>query len=168
VKRREAIKILGTTVGGLFIAQFIPGCKNIFAPDPTPPGKSYDTVEFMYQRVLPIINPSAPDPTGAMWGEGFSGSITGGKLSDWCSTGLNEWQGWGVMNYSQYGHYVWTGDGKVRPYGAIATKFFARIQGQQNWIELPVEQNGLVDGEWAKFLFNKGVLSVPGSSSFSR
>ena len=142
----------------LILMAFFVGCKLFNGP--SDPGKSYDTVEFMYQRVLPIVNPSGPDPSWAMWGEGFSGSITGGNLSEWHSTGLNEWQGWGVMNYSQYGHYVWTGDGKVRFSGGTATKFFVRIQGQQNWIELPVEQNGLGEGEWAKFFIDKNGIRI--------
>lgn len=128
---------------------------------PDVPEKSYDTVEFKYQRVLPIINPSGLDPSWAMWVERLSnGSTPGGNLSEWHLTDSDQWQCWGVMDYSQYCHYVWTGDGKVRFSGATATKFYARIQGQQNWIELPVEQNGLVDGEWAKFFIDKNGIHI--------
>lgn len=140
----------------LLLVVSVVGCKNILGPSDPIPGKSYDTVEFMYQRFFDIINPTGTDPNLAMWGERFSdGTVTGGNLSEWRSTESDQWQGWQVMYYSQFPHYVWTGDGKVRPGTAIATKFFARIQGKQNWIELSVEQNGLVGGEWARFFIDK-------------
>jgi hypothetical protein len=141
-----------------------------FIPDPTP---TEDMIEIKYVRTQPIINPNGADPSYVSWctyGLTSDGRPSGGDPMNLGSTGPNEWQCQRRFESCLSPYYIWTGDAKVRSSGSTARTFYARVRGQQNWIELPVEPNELVTtgGEWAKFVFNRGVLSVPSSSSFSR
>ena len=165
-----AVGLIAVAVVGVlaFVA-----CKSPESPEPEPT-KTEGIIELMYVRVLPIINPNGADPTWVSWctyGLTDDGRLSGGDPLSLHSTGSNQWQCEHKFRSCQSCYYVWTGDGKVKNPGvtlAVAEKFFARIKGQQDWKELPVELNGLIDGKWAKFIYNQGVITIPSSSSFSK
>lgn len=125
---------------------------------PEIPEKTYDTVEFMYQRVKPIIHPEWNDPSCFMiWrnnGGGMNLRLT--------LTGHDEWRAEGTLDYtsSQNPYYIWVDDQKVKEW---AEDIFARIKGQQEWIKLTlIKPNGNHPlGEWAVFCLDKNGIYFP-------
>lgn len=109
-----------------FLLLFLVACKDI------PFEKTYDIYEFMYQRVMPIVNPEGNDPRYLM----VDYIKIGGKNVHLKQTGDNEWMGETILDYnisSQNPYYVRPCDDKV---GAVAKDVFIRIKGQQDWIKL--------------------------------
>jgi hypothetical protein len=50
MKRREVMQIVGKTLGGLFVAQFVPGCKPPSGPSPIPP-KPPDPINYYHFEI---------------------------------------------------------------------------------------------------------------------
>ena len=125
----------------------------------TGPEKSFDTVEFMFQRVAPIIDPRGQDPDYLM----IRYSQIGGKNIKLTSTEYNQWRGETMLDYninSENPYYIWAGDSKTME---CARNIFVRIKGQQNWILLTcIKPNGVVPGiEWAVFCLGKDGIYFP-------
>jgi hypothetical protein len=53
MKRREVMQIVGKTLGGLFVAQFVPGCKPPSGPSPIPP-KPPDPINYYHFEITYI------------------------------------------------------------------------------------------------------------------
>jgi len=134
----------------LFFVFFMAAC---YLPNkPDLPEKSYDQVEFMYQRTMPIISPNNPDPSGmTVWHERFGG----GNPSCWSSIGPDQWVCSMRLDYDQVPYHIYLIDGKViSEYVSIARTIFARIHGQNDWIQLITIERHSSDEE-AKFILDK-------------
>jgi hypothetical protein len=121
--------------------------------------RSYDIVEFLYQRVAPIINPAGNDPDCFM----IEYSQIGGRNIYITQTGYDQWRGEMMLDYninSQNPYYIWVGDSKTME---CARDIFARVKGQQDWIKLTlIEPNGRIPGiDWAVFCLNKNGIYFP-------
>lgn len=158
MKRREFAKILGKTVGGLLIAQFVPGCKNISGPsDPTP--RTNDEVELMYARTLPIIYPGGFATEDSIQ---VTSNTEGGRTVPLSLIGPDQWMGSTVLNYSKTPYYTFVIDTKVtKDFVGVARTISVRIKGQGNWIQLiSIEQNPQAGGEWARFFIDKNGIRI--------
>ncbi len=131
-----------------------------------PTGPSIDpggVVEFKYHRVRPVINPSAPvDLTGkggvAIWNDEFGGRNT----TDFVSIDQNTWIAETSLAGSLQRYFAFVGDYAVCPPdspAAVAVEISARVKGNAQWILLDIiEPNRKMNGEWAPFRFQNGVL----------
>jgi len=121
-------------------------------------GKSYDTVEILYERVFPIVSPQYNDPTGFNL---FSYDHGGHTLS--CKKiGENQWMASIDLPYSNSPNMVFVMDAKIIASDVFAhagRKFSVRIRGQDQWIEvtrITPQFDGY--GEQAEFILKGGVI----------
>lgn len=134
-----------------------PSCKSPSSPKPI---KSSDFLEFLYERVLPIIAPEYPDPDGFCI---FNDDGGGRNPHNWHKIAENKWMAEDELKYTGSQYRIWLSDWKVTgTYVPIARKISARIKGQE-WIEL-VTKKPLYDGsegEEAEFILDaKGIHSI--------
>lgn len=119
--------------------------------DEKPPEKTSDVMEFMYVRVLPIIDPNSPDTKGPnLWSDEFKGLT----MPLWTSVGVDKWQVEMQLYYSTKEYHVYVIDGKVGEDASVAEDIYGRIKGTQEWKKLPVSQNGVRLGKWTNFYFD--------------
>lgn len=125
-------------------------------------GKTYDTVEIMYERVLPDLCPSGmcagvQDPSSFSV---YNYDHGGHNSHSWQQIAENKWTGVVDLPYSNSPNMVSLIDQKViKEYTHIGRKFYARIRGQDQWLELTRVTpyfNG--DGEQAEFVLKAGVI----------
>ena len=152
MKRREAVKIIGKTAGGLLITGFVSSCKLINGPSDTN-SRTNDEVEFMYMRTLPIIDPNGfYTDRMFVWSSQWAGTVFLSSIESDQLTGSI------VLDYnSQVPYYAFLIETKVtKDYIGVARTIFARIKSQSNWIQLTnIEQNSQAGGEWVKFFLDK-------------
>ena len=125
-------------------------------------GKTYDTIEIMYERVLPDICPRC---MGVQEPDGFNvyNYDHGGHSShSWQQVSENKWMGVVELPYSNSPNMVSVVDQKVvKEFAYTGRKFYVRIRGQDQWVELtrvtPHFQN---NGEQAEFVLKAGVIIV--------
>ena len=125
-------------------------------------GKTYDTIEIMYERVLPDICPRC---MGVQEPDGFKvyKYDHGGHSShSWQQVSENKWMGVVELPYSNSPNMVSVVDQKVvKEFAYTGRKFYVRIRGQDQWVELtrvtPHFQN---NGEQAEFVLKAGVIIV--------
>jgi len=116
-----------------------------------------DTVEILYERVLPVVSPQYDDPTGL----GIFSNNYGGFSCRLEKVGENKWMGSIDLRYTKMPYMVFVMDARVFRDGYVYTgrKFFVRIRGQDQWIELtrvvPIYDG---EGEQAEFILNAGVI----------
>lgn len=144
----------------LFMVSCFEDCNNPVGPDDP---DMYYTYEILYERILPIVNPSKDDPTG--YQATFYHAQYGGQQSGpWQALGNEKWIAEIQLINSGHPYYTWLIDRKVVNVGygevipAIARKLSMRLKGSGNpWVELTcIEQNGKTSGEWAKVIANNG------------
>lgn len=120
--------------------------------EPDVPEKSYDTVEFMYVRVLQVIHPEMSGTKGSTISSDEFGGI---NMPPWTSVGVDKWQVEQLLYYSKRAYHIYTIDMKVTDgYVAVAEDFYAKVKGTQEWKKLPVSENGEMIGKWANFYFD--------------
>jgi len=163
VKRKMLIFLFG-----LMFCMFIQTCKSPNSPEPIPPIppippkpiKTSDVLEFMYERTLPIIDNSEPDPQGlGVWSDEFS---------TWTNLGVtylgnDRWMTEEItLSYSKFPYYAYTIDYKVVFDTAVAETIYARIKGSSAWVKLTnVENVPYRRGKWAKFYLDSEGIRVP-------
>jgi hypothetical protein len=133
-----------------------PSCKSPSSPEPI---KTSDILEFMYERVLPIIFPEYPDPDGFTI---FNDDGGGRNPHNWHKIAENKWMAEDELKYTGSQYMIWLNDPKVTGvYVPIARKISARIKGQE-WIELTcIKPNLFEDGEQAEFILDaKGIHTI--------
>lgn len=150
-------KILIFLLGVVFCVPVFQTCKSPSSPEPI---KTSDILEFMYERVLPIIAPEYPDPDGFTI---FNDDGGGRNPHNWHKIAENKWMAEDELKYTGSQYRIWLSDWKATgTYVPIARKIFARIKGQE-WIEL-VTVGPLYDGsegEEAEFILDaKGIHSI--------
>jgi len=116
-----------------------------------------DTVEILYERVLPVVSPQYDDPTGL----GIFSNNYGGLGCRLEKVGENKWMGSIDLRYTKMPYMVFVLDGKiVKSFAYTGRKLSVRIRGQDQWIELtrvvPFYYDGA--GEQAEFILNAGVI----------
>ena len=136
-------------------------CKTLTDPGEPPMPRRY---EILYERVLPIISPEQPDPTGnsfTTWNPKLKGRNSNGMIQ----IDTNKWMAEIVLEDSATEYYIWLNDKKVvqvnwgEAIPVVAERISMRLKGETSWVELKcVEKNGITtDGKWAKFFANKGI-----------
>ena len=124
-------------------------------------GKTYDTIEIMYERVLPVLCPygciGSQDPAGFSV---YSYDHGGHSSHSWQQVSENKWVGVVDLPYSNSPNMVYVMDQKVvREFAYTGRKFYARIRGQDQWIELtrvvPFYDG---TGEQSEFILKGGVI----------
>lgn len=156
MKRREMLVVTGKTLGGLYLASFLPSCKSPNGPEPI---KSSDFLEFMYERVLSIIAPNNEDPDGFTI---FNDDGGGRNPHNWHKITENKWMAEDELKYTGSQYMIWLSDPKVNStYASIGRRISVRIKGQE-WIELTcIKPNPYRDGELAEFILDtKGIHSI--------
>jgi len=126
----------------------------------TTPEKTRDVVEFMYERIYPVVSPE--DSWLPTWFEIYNpkvevGSCRCNKIAE------NRWVGEQELEYCYYKYSIDVNDyalstGPIRK--SIAKRLFARIKGDANWIELTFVTEDEY-GEHAFFILNKGKIYLP-------
>ena len=124
-------------------------------------GKTYDTVEIMYERVLPVLCPygclGGQDPSGFTV---YSYDHGGHSGHSWQQVSENKWMGVVDLPYSNSPNMVFIMDQKVvKEYVFTGRRIYARIRGQDQWIELTritPQFDGY--GEQAEFILKAGVI----------
>ena len=124
--------------------------------------KTYDTIEIMYERVLPDLCPSGicvgvQDPAGFSV---YSYDHGGHSSHSWQQVSENKWVGVVDLPYSNSPNMVFIADQKgVKEFSYTGRKFYARIRGQDQWIEL-IRVTPQFDGygEQAEFILKAGVI----------
>jgi len=127
--------------------------------DNKPPTKDRDTVEFMYERVLPVISPQSEDPSELqLFNEDY-----GGKTLKLTKTAANQWTVEAEVKYSGGQYIVFLIDPKViKEYTHIARKIYIRIKGKSDWIELTcIRPNTFSTGEQAEFIIDARGIRFP-------
>jgi len=99
--------------------------------------KTRDVVEIMYERVLPDLCPhgclSIGDPAGNVYNYDHGGY----SIHSWQKVAENKWMGVVDLPYSNSPNMVYVMDpGVVAEYAYTGRKFFVRIRGQDQWVEL--------------------------------
>ena len=124
-------------------------------------GKTYDTIEIMYERVLPVLCPygciGSQDPDGFFV---YNYDHGGHNSHSWQQIAENKWTGIVDLPYSNSPNMVSVVDQKVvKEFAYTGRKIYARIRGQDQWIEItrvtPDFQN---NGEQAEFVLKAGVI----------
>ena len=123
-------------------------------------GKTYDTIEIMYERVLPDLCPncySIQDPGSFTV---YSYDHGGHNSHSWQKVAENKWMGAVDLPYGNSPNMVAVFDDRVvKKLAYTGRKLYARIRGQDQWIELirvTPYFNG--DGEQAEFILKAGVI----------
>ena len=121
-------------------------------------GKSYDTVEILYERVFPIVSPQYNDPTGF----NLFSYDHGGHSPSWKKIDENKWMGSIDLPYSNSANVVYVMDAKIIESDVFAytgRKFFVRIRGQDQWAEVThISPHFNGDGEQAEFILKAGII----------
>jgi len=122
-------------------------------------GKTYDTIEIMYERVLPDLCPrcmGAQDPVGNVHNYDHGGY----SIHSWQKVAENKWMGVVDLPYSNSPNMVYVSDPRVvNEYAYTGRKFFVRIRGQDQWVELTrVTPHFDGRGEQAEFILKAGVI----------
>jgi len=133
-------------------------CKTLTGPDK--PEVTWGEVEFMYERVMPIIAPNDSDPKGFAY---FHIVYGGGNPYNWQSAGKDKWTAEAALNYSLSPYRIWTIDAKVTSeYIKVARKISARPKGTSYWIELTCIVENPANGDMvAQFIFHNGQIRNP-------
>ena len=127
-------------------------------------GKTYDTIEIMYERVLPDLCPAylcmgVRDPSGFSV---YSYDHGGHSGHSWQQIAENKWTGVVDLPYSNSPNMVTIMDQKVvKEFAYTGRRIYARIRGQDQWLELTRVTpyfNGA--GEQAEFILKAGVIIV--------
>ncbi len=125
-------------------------------------GKTYDTVEIMYERVLPDLCPS-----GECMGIRDPDVITvynydhgGHTTHSWQKVAENKWVGVVDLPYSNSPNMVFAVDQRiVKEFAYTGRRFYVRIRGQDQWIELTrITSHFNSNGEQAEFVLKAGVI----------
>jgi len=128
---------------------------------PEDPSEMGGTIEILYERILPIVNPYAGEPTGAAmvyhWKYKFK------RSSKFVKVGENKWKAEIYLLCDPQPYYIDKLDAAVTiEYRTIARKFSLRVKGEERWTELKcVVNNPTGPGESAKFIFNHGRIRNP-------
>ena len=142
---------------GVMLCMFIQTCKSPNSPEPI---KTSDVLEFMYERVMPIIAPEYQDPDGFTI---FNDDGGGRNPHNWHKIAENKWMAEDELKYTGSEYMIWLSDPKViSTYVPIARKISARIKGQE-WIELVTIKPFYygTGGEQAEFILDaKGIHSI--------
>ena len=124
-------------------------------------GKTYDTIEIMYERVLPDLCPLGcmgfRDPDGLSV---FNYDHGGHTTHSWQQVSENKWMGVVDLPNSNSPNMIFVMDQRiVKEFAYTGRRFFVRIRGQDQWVELtritPHFQN---NGEQAEFVLKAGVI----------
>ena len=140
--------------------------KNPFAPsEPEPvndPWKYGGEIEIMYVRVLPVVNPSGPDPSAASI---YHSKYGGNTSSSFIRVDENKWMASISLNCDGQPYYIATVDMKVNTiYAHTGEKFFLRLKKEgAQWVELTciVQSPSIIGGKAAKFVFYNGRIENP-------
>ena len=123
-------------------------------------GKTYDTIEIMYERVLPDLCPNCyrlGDPVGFSV---YNYDHGGHNSHSWQKVAENKWMGVVELPYSNSPNMVAVFDDRVvRELAHTGRRIYARIRGQDQWLELTRVTpyfNG--PGEQAEFVLKAGVI----------
>ena len=125
-------------------------------------GKTYDTIEIMYERVLPDLCPAylcmgVRDPSGFSV---YSYDHGGHSGHSWQQIAENKWTGVVDLPYSNSPNMVTIMDQKVvKEFAYTGRRIYARIRGQDQWLELTRVTpyfNGA--GEQAEFILKAGII----------
>lgn len=121
-------------------------------------------VEFMYERMEPIILPNETDPywMQILLEEGRK-LIKVFNAKNWHSYGYNKWICEAELDFSLFKYSAYTLDIKITGvYRHIGKKISARIKGIEPWIELTCVKPELdVAGEHAEFFFDSKGIHTP-------
>ena len=125
-------------------------------------GKTYDTLEIMYERVLPDLCPAylcmgIRDPDGFSV---FNYDHGGHSSHSWQKISENKWTGVVDLPYSNSPNMIFVMDQRiVKEFAYTGRRFYVRIRGQDQWVEItrvtPHFQN---NGEQAEFVLKAGVI----------
>ena len=125
-------------------------------------GKTYDTIEIMYERVLPDLCPfgmcmGIRDPDAITV---FNYDHGGHTTHSWQQVSENKWMGVVDLPYSNSPNMVFVMDQRVtKEFAYTGRRFYVRIRGQDQWIELtrvvPFYDG---DGAQAEFVLKAGVI----------
>ena len=125
-------------------------------------GRTYDTIEIMYERVLPDLCPSGmcmgvQDPSGFSV---YSYDHGGHSGHSWQQIAENKWTGVVDLPYSNSPNMVTVMDQKVvKEYVFTGRRIYARIRGQDQWVELTrVTPQFDGYGEQAEFILKAGII----------
>lgn len=120
--------------------------------------RNRDVVEILYERVLPVVSPQYDDPTSFLV---FSYDH-GGHTPSCKKIDENKWIASVDLPYSNSSNMVSVLDAKiVKSYISTGRRFYVRIRGQDQWIELTrITPHSHGDGEQAEFILNAGVICV--------
>lgn len=125
------------------------------------------TFEILYERVLPIVNPSGSDPTGG-WTLFLHPEYGGLQSTFWekVEGTDNKWQAERYLEYSRTKYVVWGQDLKVAPEGdGIAQNYYMRKKGQSEWQLLTsIKENAYQKGKMAEFIADNTGIHNPNSS----
>ena len=155
-------KILILIIFSILICALFTNCgKNPLGPED--PSEMAGTIEILYERVCPVINPYADDPSGCMlyhWKYKFKESSNFVKIEE------NKFKAEVYLVCDLQPYEIWTVDGKImQEYFTIGKKFYLRVKGSSNWIELTcVVKNNHSESPKstaAKFIFNHGRIQNP-------
>ena len=126
-------------------------------------GKTYDTIEIMYERVLPNLCPYGcigdKDPDGF---NVYNYDHGGHSSHSWQKIAENKWTGIVDLPYSNSPNMVAVMDPRiVKEFAYTGRRFYVRIRGQDQWIEITrVTPHSNSSGEQAEFVLKAGVIIV--------
>ena len=150
-------KMLIFLLGVMLCVPVFQTCKSPNSPEPI---KTSDVLEFMYERVLPIVFPGHSDPNGFTI---FNDDGGGRNPHSWHKIAENKLMAEDELKYTGSQYMIWLSDPCVVPVQiSIARKICVKIKGSSEWIELTrIKPNLFQDGEQAEFILDsKGIHAI--------